>query len=80
MKMLKSALGWIGILLLFGLMSPVMDMAGDWIRGPEPKTQCVDGVAYLVFHTGATVAYTPDGKVVTCGGTSFILQNPLPKF
>ncbi len=27
---------------------------------------CVDGVEYLQFTSGATVAYTRDGKVKTC--------------
>lgn len=27
---------------------------------------CVDGVEYLQFASGVTVAYTPDGKVKTC--------------
>ena len=28
---------------------------------------CVDGVEYLQFTSGATVAYTRDGKVKACG-------------
>ena len=28
---------------------------------------CVDGVEYLQFSSGATVAYTRDGKIKTCG-------------
>lgn len=28
---------------------------------------CVDGVEYLQFTSGATVAYTTDGKIKTCG-------------
>lgn len=28
---------------------------------------CVDGVEYLQFSSGATVAYTRDGKVKACG-------------
>lgn len=28
---------------------------------------CVDGVEYLQFTSGATVAYTRAGKVKTCG-------------
>lgn len=28
---------------------------------------CVDGVEYIQFTSGATVAYTPDGKVKLCG-------------
>ena len=28
---------------------------------------CVDGVEYLQFTSGSTVAYTRDGKVKTCG-------------
>jgi hypothetical protein len=27
---------------------------------------CVDGVEYLQFSSGASVAYTTDGKVKTC--------------
>ena len=27
---------------------------------------CVDGVQYLQFTSGASVAYSPDGKVKTC--------------
>ena len=33
--------------------------------GDATKT-CLDGVLYLQFTSGATVAYTPDGKVKTC--------------
>lgn len=29
--------------------------------------QCIDGVEYLQFASGATVAYTRDGKVKQCG-------------
>ena len=28
---------------------------------------CIDGVLYLQFTSGTSVAYTPDGKVKTCG-------------
>lgn len=28
---------------------------------------CVDGVEYLQFTSGTTVAYSSDGKVKTCG-------------
>ena len=28
--------------------------------------QCIDGVEYLQFTSGATVAYTSDGKVKVC--------------
>ena len=27
---------------------------------------CLGGVEYLQFTSGATVAYTPDGKIKTC--------------
>lgn len=27
---------------------------------------CVDGVEYLQFTSGASVAYTPEGKIKTC--------------
>ncbi|WP_277458295.1 hypothetical protein [Methylococcus capsulatus] len=29
-------------------------------------TQCIDGVEYVQFASGASVAYSPDGKVKTC--------------
>lgn len=35
------------------------------ITGSASKV-CVDGVAYLQFTSGATVAYTADGKIKTC--------------
>jgi hypothetical protein len=28
---------------------------------------CIDGVAYLQFSSGASVEYTPAGKIKTCG-------------
>ncbi len=30
------------------------------------STQCVNGVEYIQFTSGASVAYTQDGKVKTC--------------
>ncbi|QXP83728.1 hypothetical protein [Methylococcus sp. Mc7] len=30
------------------------------------STQCIDGVEYVQFASGASVAYSPDGKVKTC--------------
>lgn len=35
------------------------------VAGGATKT-CVDGVEYLQFTSGASVAYTPEGKVKTC--------------
>lgn len=35
------------------------------VTGQATKS-CIDGVLYLQFTSGATVAYTPDGKVKTC--------------
>jgi hypothetical protein len=32
-----------------------------------PSKTCVDGVLYLQFTSGASVAYNPDGTVKTCG-------------
>lgn len=32
--------------------------------------QCVDGVMYLQFASGATVKYRPDGRIWTCNGSS----------
>ncbi|UZR29871.1 hypothetical protein [Methylococcus mesophilus] len=29
-------------------------------------TQCIDGVEYVQFPSGASVAYSPDGKVKGC--------------
>ena len=28
--------------------------------------QCVDGVMYIQFTSGASVKYLPDGKIATC--------------
>ena len=28
---------------------------------------CIDGVLYLLFTSGATVAYNPDGTIKRCG-------------
>lgn len=36
------------------------------IRPIEPLTSCVSGVEYVLFPSGSTVAYTPDGKIKTC--------------
>ena len=41
------------------------DRAGASMTG-RPSSVCVAGVEYLQFISGATVAYTPDGKVKTC--------------
>ncbi len=35
------------------------------VTGGATKT-CIDGVLYLQFTSGASVAYTADGKVKTC--------------
>lgn len=32
----------------------------------QPVKTCVDGVLYLQFTSGATVAYTKTGKIKTC--------------
>lgn len=29
-------------------------------------TQCIDGVEYVQFPSGASVGYSPDGKVKAC--------------
>ena len=33
----------------------------------DPSKVCIDGVLYLQFTSGASVAYTPEGKVKLCG-------------
>lgn len=35
------------------------------VTGGATET-CVSGVLYLQFTSGASVAYTPDGKIKTC--------------
>ena len=45
--------------------------ACGWADRVEAKftgysTLCISGVQYLQFTSGASVQYTPDGKVVTC--------------
>lgn len=43
---------------------------GWWSRVDATVTgiakTCVDGVVYLQFASGSSVAYTPDGKIKTC--------------
>lgn len=43
-----------------------VDRALSMVTGDASRV-CVDGVQYLQFTSGASVAYTPDGKVKTCG-------------
>ncbi|MET0984886.1 MAG: hypothetical protein ABW034_05700 [Steroidobacteraceae bacterium] len=50
-----------------------LSACGNFERGVAKfkghSQQCVDGVMYLQFSSGATVKYRPDGSVWTCGGT-----------
>ena len=41
------------------------DRAASTITGGAAKV-CVDGVMYLQFTSGATVAYLPNGQIRTC--------------
>ena len=41
------------------------DRASSYITGNASRV-CLGGVEYLQFTSGATVAYTPDGKIKTC--------------
>lgn len=41
-----------------------VDRAGATLTGYSRI--CIDGVEYLQFTSGATVAFTPDGKVKKC--------------
>lgn len=60
------------VLLLFVLICVVLVLpsCGDLSKKVANITgysrQCVDGVEYLQFPSGVTVAYTPDGKIKTC--------------
>jgi len=40
------------------------DRAGATFTGSSET--CVDGVKYIQFTSGASVKYTPDGKIATC--------------
>ena len=42
--------------------------ADRWVAGitGNASHECVGGVEYLQFTSGASVAYTPDGKVKPC--------------
>ena len=56
------------LILLFALAS--LSACGQANRGiamvsGNSKT-CIDGVEYIEFASGASVAYTPDGKIKTC--------------
>ena len=57
--------------LLIAALCVVMAGCGRFDRWYAGMTgaasrSCVDGVQYLQFTSGASVAYTPDGKVKTC--------------
>ncbi len=45
-----------------GQMERTMAIYTGWSR------MCVAGVSYLQFTSGATVEYTPEGRVKTCQG------------
>jgi len=57
-------------LIVVGLLSIMLvgcgkfDRLGAAITGSSRL--CVDGVVYLQFTSGASVAYSPDGKILTC--------------
>ncbi len=42
-----------------------LDRASTTLTGNASKV-CIDGVEYLQFTSGASVAYTPEGRVKTC--------------
>lgn len=57
----------ITLVLLFTLLLAACgqaDRVGAALTGYSE--QCVDGVIYLQFTSGATVKVTPDGKPATC--------------
>lgn len=56
--------------IVFALTASLFGCAGDLDRRKTALSgyaeRCVDGVAYVIFTTGASVKYTPEGKVATC--------------
>lgn len=54
------------LLLAIGILSgcAVGERINTTVTGHT--AQCIDGVEYVQFPSGASVAYTPDGKVKTC--------------
>lgn len=58
------------MILVFGLILSLsgcgaIDRQLAALTGDASKT-CVDGVEYLQFTSGVSVAYTKDGKIKTC--------------
>jgi hypothetical protein len=64
----RTALAAAMLLTACGLLS--LGACGAWERATATYTgysrMCVAGVSYLQFTSGASVEYTPDGKVRTC--------------
>jgi hypothetical protein len=59
----------LGCAVLMGVVG-----CGNFERGVAKfkghSQQCIDGVMYLQFSSGATVKYRPDGTVWTCRGAA----------
>ena len=57
-------------LLAIALAAGLLAGCGKFEQGVARWTghaeQCIDGVVYLQFSSGATVKYLPDGRIATC--------------
>lgn len=57
-------------LLSLALIAGLLAGCGKFEQGVARWTgyseQCIDGVIYLQFSSGASVKYRPDGSVATC--------------
>lgn len=60
---MKTLLALAAILLLSGCGK--IDQISAHYTGAPAET-CYKGVVYLQFTSGASVKYTPDGKIATC--------------
>jgi hypothetical protein len=70
-RKLNGGIGMDKIILIIGLLIFItgcgaIDRASTTFTGNATKV-CVDGVEYLQFTSGASVAYTMEGKIKTCG-------------
>lgn len=60
----------VAIILLVSMLITGCGRFDRWVAGVTGSAshECVDGVEYLQFTSGASVAYKTDGTIKTCKG------------
>lgn len=61
---MRAVILWVGVTMSLGACG---SFERDVAKFKGHSQQCVDGVMYLQFASGATVKYRPDGRIWTCG-------------